>query len=416
MNQDYLVLIICVGVLFTALISNRLERFALTPPMIFVVLGILIGPMALQWVTPDLDALWLKSLAEVSLALILFSDASQIKRSHLLRHEGLPLRLLLIGLPLMIVLGTVVAWWLLGLTWIMAALLSTMLAPTDAALAQNVLSNRRIPEHLRNTVAAESGLNDGLALPVLIILLSIMSQSSQQDTALESHWWWLFISQIGGGILVGIAFGYVGGYLLEKAIQSDWMLPVFQRLSSLALALLIFSICEHLGANGFIAVFMAGLFLQHRSEVVLGSLKEFGEAEGQLLSLLMFFFFGLLLFPTAIHAFSWEILCYALLSLTLIRLVPVMISLIGSHTRLSETLFLGWSGPRGIASVLYLLLWLEQSKALDGEKIESGLLHSGVITHAVTSQITSTVVLTIILSIFLHGWSAKGWLVFFRHR
>lgn len=388
-----LALIIAAAIFLYGLVSRQTEKAAITAPMMFVALGMLCGPLVLNWSAPELEGGGLMLLAELSLALILFTDASQIERSHLVRFENLPIRLLAIGLPLTMLFGALLAHSLFASGWLLAALLAIMLAPTDAALAQSIFHKSDIDESLRHSITVESGLNDGIALPVLLFVLALLAGSQQGDSSHIDHLHWLLF--IGQQFLIGTLWGFttgrIGGALSERAAHQQWMTRLYQRLSAPALALVAYSGAEVLGGNGFIAAFLAGLFLSSHHARVIERLKEFGEAEGQLLSLLIFFFFGLIFVPDAIPYISLNAIIYALLSLTVIRIVPVFIALLGTHLPFRASLFLAWFGPRGIASILYLLLVMEQLG----------------FTSAADREFFATTVLTILLSIFLHGLSAR---------
>lgn len=399
MSNDPLLLILATGLLAFGLISQRMERIALTAPMLFLLLGVLSGPVLLDWSAPAIESSALKIIAELTLALILFTDASQVQRSHLVKFENLPIRLLGIGLPLTILAGAAVAFLLYPGYWQVAVMIGVILAPTDAALAQSVFTTSAIKEKLRHSITVESGLNDGLALPFLLLIIAIASAG---DLSSVDPWYWgnFLFMQIALGALVGIAVGYFGGYLLELAGKHDWMNPVFQRLSSVALALVTYTGAEHTGGNGFIAVFMAGLFLHAGRTMVVTRLKEFGEAEGQLLTLVMFFLFGLIYVPDALPQITLKTILYALLSLSLIRMIPVVLALSGTGLNVKEKLFLGWFGPRGIASILYLLMVIEQlgfAEQLPGYQL-----------------LFPTVVMTVVLSIFVHGMSVPLWVHWLR--
>lgn len=395
MSNDPILLILAAGLLSFGLVSQRIERLALTAPMLFLLLGVASGPLLFDWSAPALESSALKIIAELTLALILFTDASQVQRSHLVKFENLPIRLLGIGLPLTMLAGAAIAFIMYPGHWQVAVMIGIILAPTDAALAQSVFSASAIKEKLRHSITVESGLNDGLALPFLLLIIAIASAG---DLSTVDPWYWgnFLFKQIALGALVGVAVGYLGGYLLEKAVKHDWMDPVFQRLASVALALVTYTGAEHSGGNGFIAVFMAGLFLHAGRTMVITRLKEFGEAEGQLLTLVMFFLFGLIYIPDALPQVTFETVLYAFLSLTLIRIIPVLLALSGTGLSIKEKLFLGWFGPRGIASILYLLMVVEQlgfAEQLPGYQL-----------------LFPTVVTTVVLSIFVHGMSVPFWI------
>jgi len=394
MTDGPLLLILASGLLLFGIFSRRIEAYSVTPPMLFLGLGAVSGPLLFGWTSPAIDSTALKTIAELTLALILFTDASQVNRSHLSKFENLPVRLLAIGLPLTILAGALTASFFFPVGWEIAILIGIILAPTDAALAQSLFTEMRFSERLRHSITVESGLNDGLALPFLLLALALITASDL--TAVDPLYWGNFILiQIFAGGLAGLVIGYAGGSLIEWAGRRNWMDPVFQRLASLALALLTYTLAEQCGGNGFVAVFMAGLFLQAKQKIIVQRLKEFGEAEGQLLSLIMFFLFGLIYIPDALDSFTPEILIYALLSLTLIRIIPVWIALTATELHLREKLFLGWFGPRGIASILYLLLVIDElgfREQIPGYE-----------------TLFPTVVLTVTLSVFLHGLSVPFW-------
>ncbi|ASP39246.1 hypothetical protein CHH28_11410 [Bacterioplanes sanyensis] len=389
---ESIILILAAALFGYGLIARKIEKEDITAPMLFVALGIIVGPLMLGWVEPSLASTGLQRIAELTLALVLFTEASQIERQQLWRYEAYPIRLLAIGLPLTVVCGAVVAFYWLQLDWYTAAILAVILTPTDAALAQSIMNKRQFDEQLRHSIAVESGLNDGIALPILLLFLALLAAAGEQDA-----WRWAdFIgTQLILGALLGIAAGRLGGMLIDHAILHHWMPPLYQRLSSVALGILAYLGSEALGGNGFVAVFLAGLFLQSERKRVMSRLKEFGEAEGHLLSLVIFFLFGAIFVSIAWPLLTWAMLCYALLSLTVIRMLPVAISLIGTPLSASSRAFLAWFGPRGIASILYLLLTLEQLG------YDAHMKHYDVVF--------GTSVLTILLSILLHGLTAGWW-------
>lgn len=385
------------------LLARKIDQADITAPMVFTLAGIVSGPLMLGWVDTQLSNPGIMLVAELTLAIVLFSDASRIRRRHLIQFERFPIRLLAIGLPLTILCGAVIAHWLLGVSWLFAFILATILTPTDAALAQSVMDKKEIDRNLRRSINVESGLNDGIALPLLLMLLALMTLAGGEQ--LDGFYWAEFISlQLILGTLSGIVIGRLGSYLINHAHNSRWISPMYQRLSSISLAIIAFSLAEILHGNGFIAVFLAGLFMQSRHKVVIARIKEFGEAEGQLLTLAVFFIFGAVFIPGVWGTITIESVIYALLSLTLIRMLPVWISLTGTKLELKSKAFLAWFGPRGIASILYLLLLLEHTTLADAELKKEAALQ----------LLYSTATLTIFISIFLHGASTSFWNRLFR--
>jgi sodium/hydrogen antiporter len=318
---------------------------------------------------------------------VLFTDAASTNLSALRQNEALPLRLLGIGMPLTIVLGTAVAALVLtDLTFWEAAIVGVVLAPTDAALGQAVVSNPRLPLRMRQALGVEAGLNDGLSVPFLALFLSL---AEAEEEHLSAYIWIRFaLEQVGFGILVGIGVGLVGGWLVRGASQRGWMTDSFQRLALLALAIIAWALADQIGGNGFIAAFVGGLLIGPSVKRLGERVIRFTEAEGQLLSLSVFFIFGVLVLG-AIQPLSWEVALYALLSLTLIRMLPVALSLYGTHLRGVSVLFAGWFGPRGLASIVLGLIVVEEAPLLPGRE-----------------EIEAVVALTVLLSVLLHGVTA----------
>ena len=368
------------------LVSRRLEGTILTAPIVFVAAGMVLGPAAFGLVEFGLDDHTVLLVGEIALAIVLFTDAARINLSALRQNEGLPLRLLGIGMPLTIAIGTAAAALLLtNLSIWEAAIVGTVLAPTDAALGQAVVSNPRVPVRVRQALNVEAGLNDGLSVPFLALFLIL----AVEEERLSANLWIRFaLEQVGLGVLVGAGVGLTGGWLVSQASRRAWMTGSFQRIALLALALIAWALADQIGGNGFIAAFVGGLAVGPTVERVGEQLIRFSEAEGQLLNLSVFFIFGVLVLGTIQHL-SWEVALYALLSLTVIRMLPVTLSLYGTHLRGISVLFAGWFGPRGLASIVLGLIVVEEAPLLPGR-----------------DEIEAVVALTVLLSVLLHGITA----------
>ena len=380
--------VLALALLGYGLISRRAERSPLTPPVAFVTLGVVLGAGGLGWMEVQVDAAILHNLAELTLILVLFSDAARIDLRCLRREQSLPARLLLIGMPLTIALGALAALLVLpSFAFFEALLLAAILAPTDAALGQAVVSSPLVPTRIRQTLNVESGLNDGIALP-LVLLLASFAGAAPGDNADAVGWLEFAALQVSLGPLVGVAIAWLGGKALARAHAQGQVNAAFERLAALALALLAFGGAELVGGNGFIAAFMAGLTLGNSARDTCEALYEFGEAEGQLLTLLVFLAFGATLVPHALPHLDWRVCLYALLSLTLVRALPVALSLLGAGLQPGSLLFLGWFGPRGLASILFMLLVVEEH-----------MLPHGMLLEA-------TVITSVLASTFAHGFSA----------
>ena len=364
-------------------VSRKLERGIVTPPMVFVLLGLVLGEVGWLSVTRET----IDGLAELTLALVLFTDAARIDLDCLRREESLPARLLGIGLPLTIAAGVAAAWLVFpGLGLWQAVLLGAILAPTDAALGQAVVSSPLVPVRVRQSLNVESGLNDGIVLPLVLVAASFAGATREGGSL--TYWLQFASLQLVLGPLVGVAVGLLGGRAVEWSTREGWMSDPFQRLSVLGLAGLAFAGAELVGGNGFIAAFVAGVTLGNATRAVCQCLYEFGEAEGQLLTLVVFLFFGGVMVPEAAAYWDGRVWLYAVLSLTAVRMVPVAISLVGSGLRPATVAFVGWFGPRGLASILYTMVVVEEGRLQTGALLES------------------IVMLTVLLSTVAHGVTA----------
>ncbi len=382
-------LIISVVIFGFALVSGRLSLSPVTAPMVFTAVGVLLGVVGGPWFHLDLENEAVSSLVEVTLVLVLFTDAVRIDLRKLRSQILLPARLLGIGLPLTIALGTLASAALFGgLTIVEAALIAAILAPTDAALGQAVVSDKRLPVRIRQGLNVESGLNDGIMVPIVTVFLAIAAT----ETGGASRNWGLFAAQqIGFGILAGALAGVLGGWLLHRFASAGFVDGIYRQLATIAIAVAAFTSAGVMGGNGFIAAFVAGLAFSHVAREQCKNVQDFTEDEGELLGSITFLVFGAVLAAPVLGSLTWQIALYVVLSLTVVRMLPVLIALTGSRTRFETRLFMGWFGPRGLASILFALLVFEQL---------SGTVADTVFTVAVW---------TILVSVFVHGMTASPW-------
>ena len=378
--------LIAAFVILYGVVSNKLESISISGPMVFVAFGFLLSSDVLGLITLK-DHVSINLIANLALMLVLFSDASRISLGFLWREQDLPRRLLGIGLPLTIFAGVLLGTLLLtGLPFWQAAVLAAILAPTDAALAQAVINSKRVPQRIRQALNVESGLNDGICLPVLLLFIYLADRSVGDYTV--SYWLQFLIFQLVLGPLVGSVIGFFGAKAILWGLNKNWMSPIYQRLSGIALAVTAFYAADLVGGNGFISAFFAGLTTGHIARRVSGPIHKFSRAEEALLILLTFLLFGAVMVPDAIANINWVYILYALLSLTFVRMVPVAVSLIGKKLTFPTILYMGWFGPRGVASILYVLLVVDEYN-LSGQKM-----------------ILDITAITVLLSIFLHGLTA----------
>jgi sodium/hydrogen antiporter len=371
-----------------SLVSQRLERTVITAPMLFTAAGAatVLMPVAAMELALDRKALLL--VAELGLVMTLFTDASRISPSFLKGGRSLPIRLLSTGMLLTIILGAVCAFAVLrGLSWWEAGILAAILAPTDAGLGQVIVNSERVPKKVRQSLNVEAGLNDGLSVPFLMLFIALAV--TQEGTAAAGAVLTRFLGeQLGYGTLIGLGVGMAGGWLLGLAHRKRWMAPPFGQLGVVALPLLCVMASEATGASMFIAAFVAGLAAQFGFNEVGRHSVEFTDDWGQLFNYFVFFFFGTVVADAWAH-FTPAVVLYAVLSLTLVRMAPVALALRGTRFSGATVLFMGWFGPRGLASIVLGLVYLEQEANLGGE-----------------STIRLAVIATVLLSIFAHGMSA----------
>ena len=366
-------------------LSARLERFDVTAPITFVVAGLLLthGPLAFLSVAPSHELI--KELAEFTLALVLFSDASRVGLHELRAEAGVYLRLLGVALPLTIGLGTLLAFALFsgGNIWL-ALLVGAALAPTDAALGAGMMTNQAIPARIRRLINVESGLNDGIATP----FVSIAIAGAATGGKIAGHGPAAAASELVLGLLVGVAVGGVGGLLVSAARRRGWATEGFAGSAVLGLAVCAYASGVALHGNGFIAAFVGGLAFGTASGRRGEPLVPFVEETGALVSLLVWLAFGAVAVAPAVEGLTWQIVLYAVLSLTVIRMVPVAVALIGTRLGRATIALVGWFGPRGLASVVFALLALEE-------------LGSPTAGHAV-----AVITITVMLSVVVHGATA----------
>ncbi|MFF7238187.1 cation:proton antiporter [Streptomyces collinus] len=378
-------LAIIAGLVFAwGMLSARLERFDMTAPIVFTAVGVLLthGPLTPLGITPSGEVV--KVLAEATLALVLFSDASRVGLRELRADLGLCLRLLLIGLPLSIGLGTLAAFFLPGTASIpLALLVGAALAPTDAALGAPVMVNRAVPVRIRRLLNVESGLNDGIATPVVLVAIAGASTAEHIGATGPGQ----AVAALALGLLVGVVVGGGGGWLSKVGCGRGRVAEGFVGAAVLGLALCCYATSVALHGNGFIAAFVGGLAFTAAGAPT-AKLVPFLEETGALLSLLVWLVFGVVAVAPALGALTWQTVLYAVLSLTVVRMLPVWIALAGAGLGRPAVLFVGWFGPRGLASVVFGLLALED---LAGPAVRPAV---------------ATIAFTVLLSVVAHGISA----------
>jgi NhaP-type Na+/H+ or K+/H+ antiporter len=380
-------LVVVAGVfLVYAVLSRRLEGTPITAAMVFVGAGFLFSSEGLDWLHVGLDQEGVRLLAEATLAVVLFTDASRIDLHALRREYGVPARLLGVGLPLTIAAGTLVGGVALShITWAEALVLAIVLAPTDAALGQAVVTDTALPSPIRQGLNIESGLNDGLCVPLLAIALAV-AQTEAGDTT-GTHATTLVLKAIGWGVVGGIVVGVVAASAVRLGRARGWIAGHWLEVVPVVAAAGAYGFADARGGSGFIAAFIGGA-VYGRFAGRDADPPAFSEELGGVLSGITFIVFGAAVLGSLWSQIGLDAVVYAVLSLTIVRMVPVAIAMLGSHARPPTVLFLGWFGPRGLASIVFGVVIVEAA----------GLPH--------TSDLVIALTVTVALSVFAHGLSA----------
>jgi sodium/hydrogen antiporter len=386
---DLLLLVLAGVILAWVLVSARLGQLSITAPMAFVAAGLLVAVLPGQPVPFSPTSESARLLAEYALVFVLFCDASRVSLTWLRDKASVAGRLLLVGLPLTIALGVGAAWLLFPSddVWV-AAIIGAALAPTDAALGSSVMTDRRVPGFVRRVLNVESGLNDGIVTPVVLFFIAAaLATVDQTDvaTALASAG-----AELVGGVGLGIGVGWAGAVLIAASRRHGWMDPAVADLAAFPLPVIAYAGAVEIGVNGFVAAFIAGLAFGNTVRRTREEPLTFAEDGGSVLSLVVWFVFGAAAVPTLLESLTWQVALYGVLSLTVIRVGPVLLALIGSGVAGKDRWVIAWLGPRGLASVVFALLALD---ALGGRDSPGGL-------------VTQVVGITVLLSVVLHGITA----------
>ena len=382
------VLILAIFAFLYSIIAGRTERSVFSGPVIFVFSGVVMGPLVLGWFQGEAVRSQLRVLADLTLVLILFSDAANVDLSVLKTRIKVPSRMLLIGLPGVIALGFLLALALFDvLTFFEAAILGTILAATDAALGKAVISDTRLPSWVRVGLNSESGLNDGLCVPFLFIFIALeLNSIGLSENPVEPLR--MVLQEVGIGLVAGLGLTLAGGMLLRLCLKWGWVTEVWTQVTVPALALACFSFAQGLHGSGYIAAFCGGLLFGN----LLGETKHqfvvAAEGVGETLAMLTWLLFGSAVVASVIGLVTWEVVIYAVLSLTIVRVLPIFLSLAGTGATVRERLFLGWFGPRGLASIVFAIIVLDSD------------LPGG-------SFIALVVVVTVFFSLIAHGFTAR---------
>ncbi|MCF8366659.1 MAG: cation:proton antiporter [Bacteroidales bacterium] len=378
-------------ILFYALFATRIDKTMISGPVLALIVGLIFGPLVLDLMHVKLESEEYRIIAELALALVLFTDASKTNLMVLKKNAGLPIRLLLIGLPLTIIFGMIAGFMIFnGFSWIELGILATMLAPTDAALGKAVVTNQAVPSKIREALNIESGLNDGISVPVLFLFIAFFD-ANQSGNGLESFYGLLLlIKVIGIGLITGLVITLTMVLIIHFSKAHKWISESWKPILIIALSFSCFTAAQIAGGSGFIACFAGGfLYGTLSSKYKPGNnAVESAEGAGDTMSLLTWLMFGAFVIAKFLPEITWEATFYALLSLTVIRMGSVYLSLIKTGISKKSKLFIGWFGPRGLATIVFAIIVLD-------------------VPLPNKDTIAITTVCAILLSVVLHGITAN---------
>ena len=373
-------------ILLYALTAQRSLNWNITAPMIALVIGAVVFRLS---GLASIDLSWVHLMAEVTLVMVLFHDAATVQLSGLVRDYGLPLRLLAIGFPLALVATLGTALWLLPAVGVAGALLLAAAAtPTDAGLGAPTVLNPSVPVRVRRALNVESGLNDGLATPLVLLALAAIAAEPSEDPSLFG----IGVIPVAVGLGLAVVVGLAGGWLTDRSREFQWSSVDSREIAVFALPLLLLGLATMTGGNVFIAAFVGGLIFGGASSTLRAEPEssQLLQLITDLFSLAVWFMGGGLVLLVVEFGIRWQWVVMALLILTVLRMVPVWISLWGTGFRWQTVAFFGWFGPRGLATVIFAILAIEDLG-------DSAPLITDVI---------GTLAVTVLISVFAHGISA----------
>ena len=381
-------LVLAVLVLCYAVVSERVNRSFIAPALIFLLLGMGLGPFGLGVLEAGAGTEGYTVLAQLALTMILFNQAAKLRLDRIRLHGPVTLRLLIVGIPLTVLLGALTATVLLPvLPWWEAVCVAAIVAPTEAALIEALLEDRRIPERVRHALSVESGFYDGFALAILLTALALASEHTENAGPSNVNWVWFMFSTEFASLLAGGAVGLLGGLVVAWSRRHEWMSDTWAQLATLALAFVCFELGERIEASGFVAAFTGGLafsfITRRRTEEDIPT--QVSDATAQLLELLVFAMFGAFAVIDGWLRADWRVVLFAVLALFVVRIAVVLIALARTDLPMSDRWFIGWFGPRGIGTVVLGLL----------------VVNRGEIQN--TELISTVVVVTVTLSLLLHS-------------
>jgi NhaP-type Na+/H+ or K+/H+ antiporter len=386
--------VLTILVLCYAVVSGLVNRWYIAPALIFVTFGMALGPFGFGIIDMGTDAESFTVVAQLALTVILFNQAAELDVSAVVRRREVTFRLLAIGIPLALALGTLTAVLVLPIMPLWEAVcLAAIVAPTEVALIDALLEDKRIPEQVRHAMSTESGFYDGFALAAMLAALALASEQTEPDTG---RWTLFLVRTEVVSVGVGLAIGAVGGLVIARSKKREWMSGTWAQLATLAVALVCFQIGEGLHGSGFVAAFAGGLafaFVAKRSGVRPDT--QVSDAAGQLLELMVFAMFGSYAVIVGWRDASWRVVVFAVVALFAVRIVAVGLALLRSEMPTRSRLFIGWFGPRGIGTLVLGVLMVQR-----GELEQAPLI----------GQVVAVVVTLSLVVHSLTAWPGIRWL------
>jgi NhaP-type Na+/H+ or K+/H+ antiporter len=368
-----------------ALVSGLARRSMLSLAALFVLAGFALGNGGFDWIDFRARSGFVEDLAFAALIVILFRDGLEVEGEMLQKAWRLPLRKLLLAMPITTVIVAAATRWLIGLSWTESFLLGALLAPTDPVLTSSIVTNLRVPRLVRHSLNLESGLNDGLALPAVLAFLAALSTDSGHFV------WWRFVLQdIGLGLLYGLLCGWIASLLMprESNRPRGESIPSHQKsLFALGVAFATYGVTVlSPKGNGFIAVFVAAIVLSVRRPDVREHFEKNAEEIVEIVKLGIFFVFGSLLTLNGLTSEGWASVALVAVTFLVARPLAVWLALAGTRTDIPTRLFMGWFGPKGVASMTFALIVLDANIAAGARifDLTALVVFCSIVLHGVT--------------------------------
>ncbi len=365
-----------------ALASGLARRSFLSLTAIFVLAGFICGAGGFGWVDFRARSGFVEDLAFTALIVILFRDGLEVEGEMLRKAWHVPARKLALAMPITVIVVAAAARWLIGLSWPEAFLIGSLLAPTDPVLTSSIVTNMRVPRLIRHSLNLESGLNDGLALPAVLAFVAALGVGSGHFV-----WWRFVIQDVGLGLLYGLVCGWLASLLMPllKDDAPDPSIPSQQKsLFALGVAFATYGVTVLAPkGNGFIAVFVAAIVLGVRRPELRVHFERHADAIVEVVKLGIFLVFGSLLTLDALTREGWVALAFVAVVFVIARPLAVWLSLLGTHTDAATRLFMGWFGPKGVATMTFALIVLDRNVHA-GERIfdlTALVVFSSIIVH-----------------------------------